>query len=332
MPIMIASPGRSPQGRPLLFILSFLSCILVLLLQSTAAAAAKTITIASRRSLVASPHHHHEEQVQKDHPQQQPEQQPPHLLRAGPPSASRPEVDPKVHLRICNAFPYPTAIDVKKGSTELTNEESLAYQDCGDYHLALKVGDKLQFLTSGIVRGQFLVSEVPEDQRLERMTLLLVVRRYDTESTTMAFSSHLFARSKDAQIAVIDAYQGPAKGILELLLNADQDTKSTVHFGTVITVPPGVYKARLVDLENEQRIISPSRFVAAPNETYVLLRTGVRADAGPNYKEDLFVFPRSSPFLLVGSHSGAQSAKSLAALSLMCGLLLLLVNAEQGVF
>jgi hypothetical protein len=210
----------------------------------------------------------------------------------------------KRRLRVCNAYPYPTALDIYKGATAMT-EDPIAYKDCHDFSTDLVPGDKLIFKVGNANAGTFSVSDLPNNDAI----LLLIVYRHDTLSTAVSFESHVYANLLNAQVAVVDTYKGPEKA--QLKINDHEEAKTSrseeLRFDSVVAVNPGKYDATLVSPDGEP--ISTTPFVALNRESYVILRCGVAAQQGSSYEQALVVFPQSDPSLL-----GAAAWSSMIAL------------------
>jgi len=121
--------------------------------------------------------------------------------------------DFKHRLRVCNAYPYSAALDVRLGKTEkLTADTPLAYKACRDFRTQLRAGDKLEFMVGDANAGTFSVSDLPSNDAV----LFLAIYRHDVASTAVSFESHVFANLLNAQIAVIDTYKGSKKSTLKI--------------------------------------------------------------------------------------------------------------------
>jgi hypothetical protein len=214
----------------------------------------------------------------------------------------------KRRLRVCNAYPYPTALDIYKGATTMT-EEPLEYKACHDFNTDLVPGDKLIFKVGNANAGTFSVSDLPNNDAI----LLLIVYRHDTLSTAVSFESHVYANLLNAQVAVVDAYKGPEKATLKI--NDHEEAKTSrseeLRFDSVVAVNPGRYDAVLATPDGEP--VSTQNFVALNRESYIILRTGVQAQQGSSYEQSLVVFPQSDASLL-----GAAWSSMLAAVALFC--------------
>mmetsp|Transcript_121611 Transcript_121611/g.295125 ORF Transcript_121611/g.295125 Transcript_121611/m.295125 type:complete len:269 (-) Transcript_121611:30-836(-) len=202
-------------------------------------------------------------------------------------------------LRVCNAFPYGSGLDVIRGKESLTGSLPMPYKDCRDFHSQLRSGDKLEFKIGDSTAGTFSVSELPANDAV----LLLVVYRHDTMSTAVSFESHVFANLKDAQVAIIDTYKGSKHSTPKIMDRKTANKKARseeLRYSSVVAVSPGVYD---VDADAEGRG-AKAELVALHHESYVILRTGVEARQGPSYPEEIVVYPHSD---ITALHSGVSS-------------------------
>jgi len=219
----------------------------------------------------------------------------------------------KHRLRVCNAYPYSAALDVFRGKTEkLTSEAPMHYKTCKDFTAPLISGDKLEFKVGDASAGTFSVSDLPSNDAV----LLLVIHRHDTLSTAVSFESHVFATLENAQVAVIDTYKGAAKSTLKIMdastKNKAQTSRSEeLRYDSVVAVNPGLYDVELVGLDG--KAASKSQLVALNRESYIIIRTGVEAQQGPAYPQELLIFPNSNPAAL-GSSVAASASMALVAL------------------
>lgn len=217
-------------------------------------------------------------------------------------------------LRVCNAYPYSTGLDVFKGENEkLTKETPMSYKSCQQFDAPLKSGDKLEFKLGDASAGSFAVSTLPDNDA----TLLLVVHRHDTKSTSVSFESHVFGNLASPQVAVIDTYQGKKKSTLKIRDEApvDKKDKKAAHsakraeelrYNSVVGVSKGMYEVDLDDQDDNK--VAKSSFVALDDESYVVLRVGVEAANGESFPEEVVVFPQSDPSAL--PHSAAASTRT----------------------
>jgi len=197
----------------------------------------------------------------------------------------------KHRLRVCNAYPYAAALDIYRGKDDrLTGDEPMPYKKCKDFQAKLMTGDKLEFKVGDATAGTFSVSDLPTNDAV----LLLVIHRHDPISTAVSFESHVFAKLANAQVAIIDTYKGKAKAsarIMDADPKAKQSRSEELRYDSVVAVNPGKYEVALTGEDGEEKAKSP--LVALDRESYVVLRTGVEAQAGYSYPQELVVFPQS---------------------------------------
>ena len=65
-----------------------------------------------------------------------------------------------------------------------------------------------------------------------------VVHRHDRASMAVSFMSHVFARLSGPQVALLDAYQGAAGGVVEI-------QKEKMSFNSVMALEAATYEARI---------------------------------------------------------------------------------------
>jgi len=223
----------------------------------------------------------------------------------------------KHRLRICNAYPYSAAMDVYRGKESLTGDSPMPYKTCKDFVTPMKPGDKLEFKVGDANAGTFAVSELPNNDAV----LFLAIHRHDTLSTAVSFESHVFANLLNAQVAIIDTYKGTGKAVPEIMdapVGGKSKRSEQLRFDSVVAVNPGIYDVALVAQDGSPK--ARSSLVALNRESYVIMRTGVEAQQGPAYPQDLLIYPSSDPKAL---HSAAPAfAKaSLPLLGLLAALL-----------
>jgi len=227
----------------------------------------------------------------------------------------------KHRLRVCNAYPYVAALDVYRSKTEkLTSDSPMLYKSCKDFVSPLKVGDKLDFKVGDVSAGTFSVSDLPNNDAV----LLLVIHRHDTLSTAVAFESHVFANLLNAQVAIIDTYKGAKKAKLKIMDGGGAGSKmrsEELRYDSVVAVNPGQYEVVLSDTSGEPE--AKSQLVALDRESYVVLRTGVEAQQGQSYPEELVVYPVSDTAALHRTRSGAPRGAPMLAAALAAGLIAL---------
>ena len=236
-------------------------------------------------------------------------------VRSGDSSSFVKAVQFKHSLRVCNAYPYATPLDVYRGKDEKISSSPLAYKACEDFSVPIKAGDRIEFRVGDASAGTFSVADLPRSDAV----LLLVIHRHDTLSTAVAFESHVFASLLNAQVAVIDTFKGTSKASLKIKDHDDASQKRAeqLRFNSVVAVNPGKYELSLASLTGEEK--SNAELVALNKESYVVMRVGVEAQQGPSYAQEIVVFPNSDAKLL---HSGAMRSSVYSALVTMLALAL----------
>jgi hypothetical protein len=223
----------------------------------------------------------------------------------------------KHRLRVCNAYPYSSALDIYLTKDKLT-DSPMGYKSCKDFTHPLKSGDKLDFRVGDASAGTFAVSDLPNNDAI----LLLVIHRHDALSTAVSFESHVFANLVNAQVAVIDTYKGKAVSTPKIKDVPSKDDKKAVsqsrleelRYNSVVAINPGRYMVELDD--SAGKMAAQSELVALNRESYVVIRAGVEATQGPAYPQELIIYPNSDASLL---QSGAYSV-SLSAAAAMATL------------
>jgi len=207
---------------------------------------------------------------------------------------------PRVQLRVCNAYGKSAPLellhrpghhhgDSMKISSLTAKDGSLAYKGCREWNVDLRRGDSLEFLQDSAHLGSFSVSAVPQ---LDTLLLLVVHRR--KSSARPAFASHVFAKAKSAQVAVLDMYQGLSRGKLAIQEDKPQDDSQSkkplsvlseeLSYDSVVALDGGKYICKLVGGEKPKQLA----MTAKAGESYVAMRVGDDKD------EEIVVFPMSS--------------------------------------
>jgi len=216
-------------------------------------------------------------------------------------------------LRVCNAYPYTYPMDIYLGKEKLT-DSSMHYKKCAEFHPTLKVGDKLDFKVGDSSAGSFTVNELPQNDAI----LQLVIYRHDTRSTAVSFESHVFSNLLNAQIAVLDAYRGTAKGTPKIqdMKQPQKEHEITrseeLRYNSVVAVNQGVYEVVLHATDGEAK--ARHQLVAVNRESYLVLRCGVEATEGQAFPQELMVFPESDPAQLGGAATYSLFGAALLAL------------------
>jgi len=215
----------------------------------------------------------------------------------------------KTTVRICNAYPYKKGMEILLGKEKITTSP-LEYKLCDEFHPNLKEGDKLDFQVDGTTAGTFSVSALPQNDAI----LVLIIHRHDPHTTAVSFESHVFSNLKNAQIAVIDTYKGPARSLIKI---QDQKQKKPIRneelrFDSVVAVSQGAYHVTLENMTGATQ--AKHDLVAVNGESYVLIRVGVEGDVGPKYPQDIVVYPESLLTQLGGAKAYSMFVAALATL------------------
>mmetsp|Transcript_58257 Transcript_58257/g.123665 ORF Transcript_58257/g.123665 Transcript_58257/m.123665 type:complete len:279 (+) Transcript_58257:119-955(+) len=230
-------------------------------------------------------------------------------LRTSPPTTDFiRKLEYRYTLRVCNAYPFTSALDVflETHQVQLT-QSPLIYKACEEFKIKLDSGDKLSFKVGKENIGTFTISDLPR----EDATLLLIIYRHDTESTAVSFQSHVFTRMSAPQIGVLDTYRGKSASSLhieDLAMPGANSTPrdETLRFDSVVAIDSGAYRVSLRPDSSKANVTvrATTKLIALNNQAYIVMRVGVEAKEGPSYPEELVVFPRSDPALLGGSPRG----------------------------
>lgn len=228
---------------------------------------------------------------------------------------------PRATLRLCNAYAFGTAVHVFQAprglaAWTLTGDSPLAYKSCVDLEgVELQVGDTLQFSTTSLRRlGDFSVKRAPESSLLQ-----VVIYRHDQFTPAADFASHAFTDTKSPQLAIVDAYQGRSNGPVgpSLLLAANMAgarRRQEVHFGTVARLLPGTYELSVPEGRGLSRRDALTWVLDAQEyQKYTVLRVGVEAHRGPDFPEELVVWPGGKVLRSAASVASAVTWPALLA-------------------
>jgi len=221
----------------------------------------------------------------------------------------------KHRLRVCNAYPYSGALDLYRGKEMLTGPntpgDTMPYKACEDFKAQLKAGDKLEFKVGDAMAGTFSISDLPNNDAV----LLLVIYRHDTLSTAVSFESHVFANLLNAQVAVIDTYKGSGKSVMKIKDSDKSKSARTedLRYDSVVALNQGEYQVTLVGTDGATKSTAP--LVAINRDSYVILRVGCEAQSGPQYPQELVVYPQSDPALLKGASMRIRISSLLIAVA-----------------
>jgi hypothetical protein len=209
-------------------------------------------------------------------------------------------------------------LDIYRGKSEkFTDDGPMKYGTCRDFVAPLQSGDQIEFKVGDASAGTFAVAELPQNDAV----LFLVISRHDTLSTAVSFESHVFANLKNAEIVVVDAYRGAKQStvvIKDAPKGSFEEASTTMarseelRYDSVVAIDPGDYEVELVGSDSKRQ--AKTRFKAVERETYVILRTGLEAQDGQSYPQELLIYPNSLQSIAVTTRA------SIALLGLVVGL------------
>jgi len=223
-------------------------------------------------------------------------------------------------LIVCNAYPSHSLMTLTRngGEAMASGQKALRYRECRRFDSQLQAHDKLDMMLSGMeIHGTFEVGALPASDAI----LLLVLQKRD-HSKLLSFQSFAFptgTETKEAQLAVIDAYKGNHSSMAHLrvedhVANTEKHEVSKrveeLNFNHVYSVEEGAYDASVSDLK------AKTLLKLVKNQNYVVLRTGEEG----NFPESLVVFPevmQSGSSRLCGSALTILLATLLAAFTQM---------------
>ena len=188
-------------------------------------------------------------------------------------------------LRVCNGYYSRGSLQLFVGKTEMQGKYPLAFNECRDYADAVKEGDRISFKAGDLNVGTFTLSGLPENDA----TLLLVI--YQQGRGTVAFKSHTFAPTSQAQVAVLDAYDGPSFGE-PVIMDVDDGSTGTpqaLAYDTAMAISQGSYQVALHTKAGSKQKSAPFNIVNG--KAYVILRTGAEG----SFDQDVVVFPKDVP-------------------------------------
>lgn len=196
----------------------------------------------------------------------------------------------KQDLRVCNAFAA-EKMSMSYKNEDLTSGKDMEFKECRKFDISIKKGDTLEFRTANrSTSGVFTVWEVPECDAV----LVLVPHKREGAEDEVSFLSHAFCPTKNAQVAIIDAYNDKPAEMSIADLNTKEQASEKLSFDTVLGVAPGSYGIN-VKLGQEKKNI---KFEAKASESYVVLHTGwdgkTKKDSVP---QDLIIFPSDAASL-----------------------------------
>jgi len=175
------------------------------------------------------------------------------------------------NLTVCNAYAEskPLSVYTVNQKAKLT-EEPLAYKACKEIVLELADNERIDFKLGGLSVGTFHVGNLP----FAPTSLLLVPYRKGNGTMAATFYSHAFSVAQESsQLAVVDAYDGPASGALKIAQGRGHGKESAqLKPGTAVNLSPGAYQVSLDDPSGKAaRTVALS---AADGGKHVVMRVG----------------------------------------------------------
>merc|ERR1719375_765457 len=191
-------------------------------------------------------------------------------------------------MRICNAYPYATELDVYQGNAKLM-DGPLPYKTCQDVEQLLGRGQRITARDGERIKGSFKVT----GSKVESPAMLLLVMRPGGEShpNRLTFTSHAFSQQNNAQVAVLDVFGGrTAHRPLQIRdrTNGRPASSENLAYNSVLNLLDGDYDCLLGGSQK-----GPVKLRVREHENYVVLRVGTQ-DGKPHsgHDEELIVFPQ----------------------------------------
>lgn len=223
---------------------------------------------------------------------------------------------PQHRLRVCNAYPYMTSLNVfigKESGVHRITDPAMPYKTCREFEEKINAGDKIDFRFQAASAGTFVVGDLPNTDA----TLMLVVYRHNTKTTAVAFESHVFANLLNAQIAVLDTYKGAAKSAIKIqdMEDATTSRSESLPLNSVVALNAGKYEVVLAGPDGTPK--SRTNLTVENRQSCVVIRCGVQPEQGRAYPQELMVYPVNPPARLARSsaHGSLTSAPLLALLA-----------------
>jgi len=232
--------------------------------------------------------------------------------------------EPKHRLRVCNAYPYSTPLNVfigKPSGVSKITETAMPYKVCQEFEPQLHAGDRIDFRFQAASAGTFVVGDLPNTDAV----LMLVIYRHSRKTTAVAFESHVFANLLNAQIAVLDTFQGSEKSSMKIMDMEEATTSRSEELApnSVVALNPGKYEVGLFGGDGIRK--SHSELTVANRQSSVVIRVGVQPEHGRAYPQELIVYPVNPPQRL--QHRNSAHRGVLPSLVALFGGLLVVLTA-----
>jgi hypothetical protein len=220
------------------------------------------------------------------------------------PAEDLPEVLRKI--RCCNGFASFYSLGVFHRETEIIH--GIAYGQCDERNVAIRVGDPIQLQVDDKTTVTFLDSNMIETSDL---LLLVAYRSFTSPENELQFKSHIYKHrksdDKSASVVTMNLFDG---GMFHKGVNMEisDDDKAKTHRSEVlsdmqrdaeVSVHPGKYTIFLTN-DVDKHEITEQEFVAKKNGMYTVLRIGssrtenMDTTGEPDFPDRLVVYPRDS--------------------------------------
>jgi hypothetical protein len=211
-------------------------------------------------------------------------------------------------LLVCNAYPSGASVTVSKNEKVVTDSKNgIGFKECRYIGCQVQPKDKLELTLPDLeIHSTFEVGDLPTTD-----AVLLLVLEKRSGSALVSFKSFAFASgdgkgTKEAQLAVIDAFHGNVSSSPHLKMSDHLAGKSQrvlsqrieeLPFNRVYAVEEGTYDASAFNTTKTVRLASGGN--------YVLLRMG---DDMLGVPQSLVVFPDAQSRSLASRFARASSA------------------------
>jgi len=213
------------------------------------------------------------------------------------------------NLTVCNAYAEtkPLSVYTLNNKAKLT-EEPLQYKACKEISLELAENERIDFKLGGLSVGTFHVTGLP----YTATSLLLVPYRKGNGTMAATFYSHAFSSATEqAQLAVVDAYDGSSTGVFKIGQGHKRQTQdaAVLKAGSVVSLAPGAYQVSLEDASGKR--VKTMALRADGGSKNIFMRVG-SSDGLP---QELVAFPGDSSARSGSLRSGVALSAAAAALA-----------------
>merc|ERR1719162_1929947 len=96
--------------------------------------------------------------------------------------------------------------------------------------------------------------------------------------------------------------------IMDVAPKGKTSRSEELRYDSVVAINPGLYEVHLSGTDGKDA--AKAQLVALNHESYVIIRTGVEAQQGPAYPQELIIFPQSDASALKSSAPAFAKAAS----------------------